>query len=113
LLEDAIANADISGGSGDEAEGGSDSGDSWLAEVEKEKKKDELVKTQVSSEYEAEKMANIARNKEAQEKLRQEWVALGHDFEKPKPPPRPRAKKAKNSGPTKPQRRSKRNQGYY
>jgi hypothetical protein len=85
---------------------GTESGDSWLAEVEMEKAKEQLVKKGAISEYEAEKMATIAKNKEAQEKLRQEWIALGHDFEKPKP----RTKKAKNG--SLPQCRSKRNQGY-
>jgi hypothetical protein len=89
---------------------GTESGDSWLAEVEMEKAKNQLVKKGAISEYEAEKMATIAKNKEAQEKLRQEWMALGHDFEKSKPKPKPHAKKVKNG--SLPQRRSKRNQGY-
>jgi hypothetical protein len=104
------ADAGSLGGSGDEDDSGMESGDSWMAEVEMEKAKGKLVKKGLISEYEAEKMVTMARNKEAQEKLRQEWLALGHDFEKPKPKPRPRTKKAKNSA--LPARRSKRNQGY-
>ena len=103
------ADSSMFGGSGDEDDSGVESGDSWMAEVEMERTKNRLVKKGVISEYEAEKMATMARNKEAQEQLRQEWMALGHDFEKPKPKPRPRAKKAKS---TLPKRRSQRNQGY-